>query len=217
MDFSEDIIKVKLSDLKLDPKNTRVHDQHNIEIIKKSLKKYKQYRPFVVQKDNMMIRVGNGMYQAMLSLAEDEGTNIDEVEVNCVIKDMTNEEAETLSILDNKASDTSYFDNVQLAEILKDMDQSNIELTGFCDQEVSKLLDNLNIDIEKVIENNNEDNKKEKDVKKGILQYQLIFENEQQLDIWKKFVDEVKDKYGESICESLVLFIQDTNNKEPFF
>lgn len=217
MDFSEDIVKVKLSDLKLDPKNTRVHDQHNIEIIKKSLNKYKQYRPFVVQKDNMMIRVGNGMYQAMLSLAEDEGTNIDEVEVNCVIKDMTDEEAETLSILDNKASDTSYFDNVQLANIFKDMDQSNIELTGFCDQEVSKLLENINMDIEKVIENKNDDKSNEKESKKGILQYQLIFENEKQLTIWKNFIDEIKDKYGESICESLVLFIQDTNNKEPYF
>ena len=131
--------------------------------------------------------------------------------------DMTDEEAETLSILDNKASDTSYFDNVQLANIFKDMDQSNIELTGFCDQEVSKLLENINMDIEKVIENKKDDKSNEKESKKGILQYQLIFENEKQLTIWKNFIDEIKDKYGESICESLVLFIQDTNNKEPYF
>lgn len=217
MNFSQEITKVKLSELKLDPKNTRVHDQHNIEIIKKSLKKYQQYRPFVVQKDNMMIRVGNGMYQAMISIAQDENVSLDAVEVNCVIKDMTNEEAETLSILDNKASDTSYFDNVQLANILKDMDQDNIELTGFCDQEVSKLLDNINISVEKMIDSKPEDQQKEKESKKGILQYQLIFENEKQLEIWKQFVDEVKVKYGESICESIILFIQDASNKEPMF
>lgn len=215
MDFSENVVKVKLSELNLDPKNTRVHDQHNIEIIKKSLNKYKQYRPFVVQKDNMMIRVGNGMYQAMVSLANDAGEDISDIEVNCILKDMTNVEAETLSILDNKASDTSYFDNIQLANIFKDMDQANIELTGFCDQEVSKLLDNINMDIENIIEKNNQEN--EKEPKKGILQYQLIFENENQFNIWKKFIDDVKDKYGESICESLILFIQDKENKEPYF
>lgn len=217
MDFSEQITKVRLTDLKLDPKNTRVHDQHNIEIIKKSLAKYKQYRPFVVQKSNMMIRAGNGMYQAMLSWANDNGEDPSEVYVNCVIKDMTDEEAETLSILDNKASDTSYFDNVQLANIFKDMDEDNIALTGFCDQEVNKLLESINMDtVEKVIENKTEEAKKEKEVKKGILQYQLIFENEKQMEIWKQFVDEVKERYGESICESIVLFIQDSM-KEPMF
>lgn len=216
MDFSQEITKVRLSDLQVDPKNTRVHDQHNIQIIAKSLKKFKQYRPFVVQKDNMMIRIGNGMYQAMLTIAREEEQDIDDIYVNCVVKDMTDAEAETLSILDNKASDTSYFDNVQLANIFKDMEAENIALTGFCDQEVNKLLESINMDVEKVIEQNNKEDKKEKDVKKGILQYQLIFENEKQMEIWKQFVDEVKERYGESICESIILFIQDTT-KEPMF
>ena len=87
--------------------------------------------------------------------------------------------------------------------------------TGFCDQEVNKLLESINMDVEKIIENKTEE-KKEKEAKKGILQYQLIFENEKQMEIWKQFVDEVKERYGESICESIVLFIQDSM-KEPMF
>jgi hypothetical protein len=43
---------------------------HNIDVIKRSLLRFGQYRAFVIQKSNNYIRVGNGMYQAMLQIAK---------------------------------------------------------------------------------------------------------------------------------------------------
>jgi ParB-like chromosome segregation protein Spo0J len=39
---------LKLSELIPDPKNARVHDRRNLDLIKSSLKEFGQYRPFVL-------------------------------------------------------------------------------------------------------------------------------------------------------------------------
>lgn len=116
-------VKVNLMNLNPDPKNTRKHDSQNLEVIKNSLKKFGQYRPFVVQKTGMVIRVGNGMYEAMMQLGWSEAS--------AIVMDITDAEATALSILDNKASDLSVFDEVRLAEILPTLPQDMMDLTGF--------------------------------------------------------------------------------------
>ena len=216
------ITKLKLSEIITDPMNSRVHDVHNIDIIKKSLLKFGQYRPFVIQKSNNYIRVGNGMYQAMIQIAKQQNKNIEQIQVNCIVLDISDEQASTLSILDNKSSDLSYNDNNKLGEIFKNLSQENIELTGFSNQEVAKILENLNVNIQDVINpvdnvKSQDEKKKEKDVKTGVLQFKLLFENQQQKDVWDKFIQRVKSFYGQSICESLKLFIidyyKDTQNQ----
>ena len=67
------VVKVNLDELVEDNNNARIHSERNIEEIKKSLKKYKQYRPFVVQRSTNKIIVGNGMYRAMKLLGIKEG------------------------------------------------------------------------------------------------------------------------------------------------
>lgn len=208
------IVKMKLSQIITDPMNSRVHDVHNIDIIKKSLLKFGQYRPFVIQKSNNYIRVGNGMYQAMLQIAKDQNKNVGDIDVNCIVLDINDQQASTLSILDNKSSDLSYNDNVKLGQIFKTLSEQNIELTGFSNQQVSKILQNLNVDIQNVINPvdnvKTEDQKKsQKQVKNGVLQFKLLFENQQQKDTWDKFISRIKQFYGQSVCESLKLFIID--------
>jgi len=124
--------KIKLADLKPDPKNTRIHDTHNIDIIKNSLSKFGQYRPFVVQKKGMVIRVGNGMYQAMQELGW--------TEADAEVKDLTDEEATALSIIDNRSAEVATWDEKLLADILKDMPKDFQALTGFDADEISKML-----------------------------------------------------------------------------
>lgn len=126
------VIKVKLSDLKPDPKNTRRHDERNIEAVKTSLKQFGQYRPFVVQKNGMIIRVGNGMFEAMRQLGWDEG--------DAVVLDMTDNEAATLSILDNRSSELATWDTKMLAEIWKELPTELAEATFFSEDEIKNLL-----------------------------------------------------------------------------
>lgn len=124
------IQRIKLSELHPDPENTRIHDEANIGIIMNSLSNFGQYRPFVVQKEGMIIRVGNGMYQAMMRLGW--------TEANCEVRDISDEEAITLSILDNKSSDLSKFDDKGLVAALGSLSKENLDLTGFNTVQISK-------------------------------------------------------------------------------
>lgn len=59
------IVKLSLDEIFPDPDNQREHSERNLKIIEDSLRTLGQYRDFVIQKSNRMIRVGNGMYEAM--------------------------------------------------------------------------------------------------------------------------------------------------------
>ena len=59
---------VRLEAITPDPRNARRHDERNLAEIRRSLERFGQYRPFVVQRQGMIIRVGNGMYQVMRDL-----------------------------------------------------------------------------------------------------------------------------------------------------
>lgn len=128
-----EIVKVKLSEVYPDPKNARSHDSHNLEVIKNSLKKYGQYRPLVVQKSNMTIRVGNGLYQVLVNEKYEEA--------DAVILDLTDEEATALSIMDNKSSDMSIFNEQQLAEAIQSLPEELLTITGFTDLELAKYVE----------------------------------------------------------------------------
>ncbi len=194
----------KLSELNLDPKNTRIHDSHNLEVIKKSLKKFGQYRPFVVQKEGMIIRVGNGMYAAMQQLGWTEGS--------AIVKDLTDEEATTLSILDNKASDLSIFDDDMLKNVMADLSKEELDLTGFVDLEITTLFDEPQEPKEPSTGDtgvNTPTSPEDAPGPSSIKQYQIIFDNDDNYKEFVELVSKVKGKYELSIADSLVKFLSE--------
>ena len=124
-----------LADLHPDPDNARIHNRRNIETIKKSLEQFGQYRKMIVRKSDSLIVIGNGMYQAMKELGW--------TEAECRIADLTEEQTRLMSILDNRAGDTSVFKN-SLGEMLKDFDPALRELCGFTEEDVAGLLAGIN-------------------------------------------------------------------------
>lgn len=127
--------KVKLEDLNFDPRNTRVHDTRNIETIKESLLKFGQYRAFVVQREGMVVRVGNGMLRAMLELEWSEGF--------AELKDLTDGEAAALSIIDNRSAELAEWDEYLLADIFKSLPEELLKITGFAEEEIKKNFSNI--------------------------------------------------------------------------
>lgn len=119
-----------LAELVPDPDNARIHDRRNIEVIKKSLQTFQQYRDFVIRKKDHRIIIGNGMYIAMQELAW--------TEARCKIADLTDAEARALSIFDNRASDTSSFKE-SITEMLDMLDPSLLELCGYTQEELSEM------------------------------------------------------------------------------
>ena len=60
-----EITKVKLSDLKLDLDNLRGHNEPEIDLLVRSLTIFGQFKPLIVDKATMTVKIGNGRMMAM--------------------------------------------------------------------------------------------------------------------------------------------------------
>ena len=123
---------VRLDTLTPDPQNTRRHDARNLAEITASLRRWGQYRDFVVQRQGMIIRVGNGMYAAMLAMGMTEGT--------AKILDLTDHEAAALSIMDNRSAELAEWDDLALQQVLAGLPNDLLGVTGFSEDEIGRLV-----------------------------------------------------------------------------
>ena len=137
------IVKVKLSELKLDPNNARKHSPQNILAIKQSLQENPQYRPFVVQKGTNKICVGNGMYIAMQELGIEEGW----VEY----RDLDDKQFARLSVTDNRTAELAEWDEDILQQIISNYGD-DITIPGFGDDVSFNLDDDKEITEDEVPE-----------------------------------------------------------------
>lgn len=67
------VIKKRLDDLKHPEKNVRIHSEQQIRELKRSLEKFGQTRALVVDENNVIL-IGNGLYEAMVSLGYQEAS-----------------------------------------------------------------------------------------------------------------------------------------------
>ena len=105
---------VPVEDINLDPANARLHGERNLEAVKSSLTTLGQHVPIVVQKEGMVVRVGN----ARLTAARDLGWS----HIAAVIIDESNVEGIARAIADNRSSEMSHWDFGVLEEMLKALD-----------------------------------------------------------------------------------------------
>jgi len=126
------IEKIKLEDLKEFPNNVRIHTKRNLDTIKKSLSEFGLYKPIVVQKSTHYIVAGNGTYQAAKALGWEE--------IECNVIDIDDEKAKALLIVDNRSGDLSQMDEKSLLDFLQEFDKETLDLTGYDDKELDKML-----------------------------------------------------------------------------
>ena len=126
------IVKMKISDLIEFPNNVRVHTKRNLDALKKSLEEFGQVKNIIVQKSTNYIVAGNGLYQAAKALGWDE--------ITCNVIDIEDDKAKALCILDNRSGDLSQMDEKNLLDMLKDFDADMLDLTGYNDKELDKML-----------------------------------------------------------------------------
>lgn len=114
---------VALDTLVMDGENARLHNRRNLDAIKQSIQKFGQYRPFVVNRRDRRIAVGNGMLLAMRELGFSEGA--------ALFLDLSPEEFRRLSIADNRSGDLSANDPALLLGRLKSLPEELLSLSGF--------------------------------------------------------------------------------------
>lgn len=124
--------RLKLSQIQQHPQNIRIHTKRNLDVIKKSLSQWGQYKPILVQKSTMYILAGNGTYQAAEALGWEQ--------MDCNLIDVNDDQAKAILIADNRSSDLSQMDEKAVLDLLQGFDADLLELTGYDDKELDNML-----------------------------------------------------------------------------
>ncbi len=124
---------IDINSVKPHPQNTRLHDERNIQTIANSLGCFGQRTPIVIR--GKYVIKGNGTLEAAKRL---NWTMIQVVRADA----LSEAQAISYAIADNKTSDLSEFDFEALAGVLKDLQGQDVDLasTGFQQFEVEPLI-----------------------------------------------------------------------------
>ena len=129
-------LAVPTGDLVLDPKPHRTHPREEIEHLKASLSRFGQDQPLVVQREGMIVRIGNGRLKAARELGW--------THVAAIVLDRAEAEMVARGILDNRVADLARSDHDVIAELLADLQGVDATLpVGYSDAEIATLLDGL--------------------------------------------------------------------------
>lgn len=135
------IEKIKIEKLHPFEKNVRKHGEKQIAEYVKSLERYGQVRPIVVD-EKMTILIGNGMYEALKKL------NKKDAEV-FVKKGLSDTEKTKLMLADNKLYEMGTTDMEVLEELVSDLD-GDFDVPGY-DSDLLELMASSAKDMDKEI------------------------------------------------------------------
>lgn len=111
--------------------NARVHDERNLDVIRKSLTGFRQLKPVVLEADGRTVIAGNGTLRAALALGW--------THIAAVNSGLSGDRARAYSLADNRSTDLSTFDGNILSETLRDIDRSLADIAGFNDADFAGL------------------------------------------------------------------------------
>lgn len=115
------VVSVAISSLKLDGRNARAHSDKNIIAIKKSLEKFGQRKPIVIDKNKTVI-AGNG------TLTAAQGLGWETISVVEVPEDWDADTIKAYALADNRTAELAEWHEDVLAEILLELDESGWDL-----------------------------------------------------------------------------------------
>ena len=141
--MKEQIVYIKVKDLRNNPKNPRKNDGA-IDSVAKSIKKYGFRNPLIVDENNV-VWCGNTRLKASRKLGLEE--------VPCiVVKDLNEQQMTELALLDNKTNEIAEWDFEMLDDILKDVELDDFDLDwGLETYEPEKEVEEDNFDVDSAI------------------------------------------------------------------
>ncbi len=131
------VVQKKLSDLRKIEKNIRRHSQKQIAEYVRSLKMFGQVKPLVID-ENGTILIGNGLYEALLSMGAETA--------DCYVKaGLSEKEKKKLMLADNRVYELGMTDTDVFDEIIKSL-EGDVDVPGWD----AELLETLNATIQEV-------------------------------------------------------------------
>lgn len=127
-------LAVPIESLTRDPRNARVHDDRNLGSILRSLERFGQRKPVVLNRRTGSLLAGNGTLTAALGLG---WTHLAAVRV-----DDDPHTASGYAIADNRTAELAAWDDEVLAELLQELEGTDVALgdVGFTTEELAELV-----------------------------------------------------------------------------
>lgn len=128
-------LAIPIESVNLDAANARLHPDKNIEAILRSLTRFGQRLPIVVQREGMIVRAGNGRVVAAKKLGWKH--------IAAVVVDEVSVEATAFAIADNRTAELATWDDDTLASLLQSLpDDARLD-AGYGEDDLKVLLDRL--------------------------------------------------------------------------
>ena len=137
------VIKKRLDDLKHPEKNVRIHSEQQIRELKRSLEKFGQTRALVVDENNVIL-IGNGLYEAMVSLGYREASVY-------VKTELSENDKKKLMIADNKTYALGIDNLDTLNEFLEEL-QGDLDIPGYDEEILQQVVADADEVTEKISE-----------------------------------------------------------------
>lgn len=113
---------VSVASLREDPKNARTHGDKNTEVIKRSLTRFGQQKPIVVDADGVVI-AGNGTLRAAISLGWKQ--------IAVVRSSLAGDDRAAYGIADNRTAELAEWDSAALRDVLDSLPNDLRLAAGF--------------------------------------------------------------------------------------
>lgn len=137
------VIKKRLDDLKHPEKNVRIHSEQQIRELKRSLEKFGQTRALVVDENNVIL-IGNGLYEAMVSLGYQEASVY-------VKTELSENDKKKLMIADNKTYALGIDNLDTLNEFLEEL-RGDLDIPGYDEEILQQMVADADEVTEKISE-----------------------------------------------------------------
>lgn len=126
-----EVIEKRLSELKHPAQNVRMHGQKQIKEYCRSVDKYGQTKPMVID-ENGVILIGNGLYEALLALGRETGA--------CIVKTgLAEKEKKKLMLADNRIYSLGVDNMSVFDEIIAELD-GDFDIPGYDDDLLNSLI-----------------------------------------------------------------------------
>ena len=162
--------EVKISDIENHPNNPKVHNDNQIRLIEKSIKKFGYTNPVILSADGTIL-AGHARVKAAIQMGQDT--------IPCIRTKLTGKEADAYLIADNRLTELAQYDRDILSDLLSDLPADLAELTGFDTVQVDALLSGEDVpDIEKFISDSQPEEEREETAKNIDVKstYEIIIE-----------------------------------------
>lgn len=192
-------LALPLESLTPDPRNARKHGESNLAAIESSFTRWGVRKPIVVQRSagQLIVRSGNGRVQVASGLGW--------THLPAIVVDEGDDEAIAFALADNRTAELAEWDFSVLANTLEELATYDQPVVGWDDVQITKAL------VTAASALLDETNPKEPVIEGGIRPVKLawksdlVWESEDQLASWRKFVNMARRENPDVTIASAVL------------